>query len=160
MAGLDSDSWSIEIDALPEQVWELISDPTRTPEWSPVCHTVEWVGDVRGPNVGARFRGHNKLNAARWSRVCTVTEAERPRTFAWSTFVNGHESTRWRYELEPTDGGTRLTQAYEALYVPNWLRVLLLVPGARAKSDRDRDWNIRTSLDRLKAIAEGVNQQA
>lgn len=160
MAGLDSDLWSIDIGAPPERVWDLVSDPTRTPEWSPVCHTVEWIGDVRGPNVGARFRGHNKLNAARWARECRITEAEPERTFAWSTFVNGHESTRWRYDLEPTEDGTRLTESYKALYVPRWLRLLLLIPGASAKSDRDRDWNIRTSLDRLKAIAEASNQPA
>ena len=153
-------TWSIDIDAPPSVVWELVSDPTLTPEWSPVCHTVEWVGDVRGPNVGARFRGHNKLNAARWKRECSVTEAEHARAFAWSTFVNGHESTSWRYDLEPIAGGTRLTESYEIRYIPRWLRVALLVPGARAKSARDREWNVRTSLERLKEIAEAATQPA
>jgi uncharacterized protein YndB with AHSA1/START domain len=155
MAAPDSDSWSTEIDAAPERVWDLISDPTRTPEWSPVCHRVEWVGDVRSPNVGARFRGDNKLNGARWSRECRITEAEEPRSFAWSTFVNGRESTRWRYDLTPSgEAATHLTESYEVRYVPRWLCLLWMVPGARAKSDRDRDWNVRTSLERLKALAE------
>ena len=136
-------------------MWDLISDPTRTPEWSPVCHSVEWVGDVRGPNVGARFRGRNKLNGFKWARECRVTEAEPLRTFAWSTFVDGRESTLWRYEIAPSaDGNSRLTERYEVRYVPRWIRLLWLLPGALAKSDRDRDWNVRTSLDRLKAIAE------
>ena len=160
MAGTDSDSWSIEIDAPCARVWALISDPTRTPEWSPVCHAVEWVGDVRAPQPGARFRGDNKLNGARWSRECRITEAEPERAFAWSTFVNGQESTLWRYELAPTTDGTLLTESYEVRYVPRWLRLLWMLPGARAKSDRDRDWNVRTSLERLKAIAEAATPPA
>ena len=155
MTASSRDSWSVEIAAQPHRVWELISDPTRTPEWSPVCHTVEWIGDVRGPNVGARFRGANTLNGFKWSRECRVTEAEPPRSFAWSTFVKGKESTLWRYELAPTaEGNVLLTESYEVRYVPLWIRLLWAMPGARAKSDRDRDWNVRTSLDRLRDLAE------
>ena len=156
-------TWSIDIDAPVDKVWSLVSDPTRTPEWSPVCHSVEWTGDVRSPTVGARFRGRNKLNGARWSRDCVVTAVEAGRAFAWSTYVGDKESTRWRYDLESIDAGaddathpgTRLTESYEVRYVPRWIRLLWKLPGATAKSDRDRDWNVRTSLERIKAIAEG-----
>lgn len=161
MPATNSDSWSIDIAAPPDRVWEIISDPTRTPEWSPVCHTVEWIGDVRGPNVGARFKGYNRLNGARWARECRITEAQPSKTFAWSTFVNGQESTLWRYDLEPTDAGnTRLTESYEVRYAPRWVRLLEILPGAKAKSDRDRAWNVRTSLERLKSVAEAPTQQA
>lgn len=147
--------WSIDIAAPPEQVWQLISDPTRTPEWSPVCHTVEWVGDVREPVVGARFRGHNNLNGFRWRRECRVTEAIEPSVFAWSTYVKDKESTRWRYELSPTDsGGTRLVERYEIVSVPRWIRLMWRVPGALKKSDRDRERNLQASLARIKEIAE------
>lgn len=83
------------------------------------------------------------------------------RAFAWSTYVGDKESTRWRYNLEPIDAeagdgtGTRLTERYEVRYVPRWIRLLWKLPGATAKSDRDSDWNVRTSLERIKAIAEG-----
>ena len=34
---------SLEIDAAPADVWRIVADVTRIPEWSPVCHRVEWV---------------------------------------------------------------------------------------------------------------------
>lgn len=144
---------SVEIAAPPGAVWALVSDVTRTPEWSPVCHRCEWL-DGDAPVVGARFRGHNRLNGARWSRDCVVTEAEPERTFAFSTLFKGDESTRWRYTLELNGEGTRLTEAYEVVLIPPWLRALRRLPGVAAKSDRDTRWNLGTSLDRIKAIAE------
>ncbi len=143
----------IDIAAPPDQVWRIVSDVTRTPEWSPVCHRCEWL-DGDGAVVGARFRGHNRLNGARWSRECVVTETEPARAFGFSTLFKGDESTRWRYRLDPTAEGTRLTEAYEVVMIPPWLRVLRRIPGVAAKSDRDTRWNLSTSLDRIKAIAE------
>ena len=147
---------SIDIAATPQEVWAIVSDVTRTPEWSPVCTRCEWLDGARAPVVGARFRGHNRLNGARWSRECVVTEAEPGVVFAFSTLFKGEESTRWRYRLEPTGSGTRLTEAYEVVVVPRWVRTLRRLPGAAAKSDRDTRRNISTSLERLKAIAEGA----
>jgi hypothetical protein len=49
---------SIHVDADPRTVWDVVSDVTRTGEWSPVCARCEWdEGD--GPWVGAHFTGHN-----------------------------------------------------------------------------------------------------
>lgn len=149
---------SIDVDATPDAVWAVVADAPRTPEWSPVCHRCEWVGGPEAPEqasvVGARFRGHNKLNGVRWSRECVVTEAEPGRVFAFSTLFKGREQTRWRYELEPTASGTTVTEAYEIVTMPAWLRALRLVPGVVAKSERDTRWNLATSLERLKAVVE------
>lgn len=145
---------SADVAATPQEVWAIVADVTRTPEWSPVCVRCEWVGDARQPVVGARFRGHNRLNGARWSRTCVVTESEPGAVFAFSTEFKGQESTRWRYRLEPTATGTRVTEAYQVVLIPPWLRVLRRLPGVVAKSERDTRWNIATSLDRLKALAE------
>ena len=145
---------SIEVDASPVEVWGVVSDVTRIPEWSPVCHRVEWVGDVEAPEVGARFVGSNKLNGARWSRECVVTAAEPNRTFAFSTLFRGAESTRWIYRIEPVEERTQITEAYEVVSLPTWVRIFRAIPGAAAKSDRDTRWNLSTSLERLKAIVE------
>lgn len=148
---------SIVIDAAPELVWALVSDVTRTPEWSPVCRRCEWLDGHEQPAVGARFRGQNRLNGARWSRECVVTECEPGRVFGFSTLFKGQESTRWRYGVEPLDGRTKLTQSYQVVLVPPWLRVLRRLPGVVAKSDRDTAWNVSTSLERIKAISEQRN---
>jgi uncharacterized protein YndB with AHSA1/START domain len=144
----------IRVAAPPAAVWEVVSDITRTPEWSPVCHRCEWL-DGSGPAVvGGRFRGHNKLNGARWSRDCVITAAEPDQVFAFSTLFKGQESTRWRYLLQPDGDGTLVTEAYQIVTMPRWVRTLRRLPGALAKTERDTQENISTSLDRLKAIVE------
>jgi uncharacterized protein YndB with AHSA1/START domain len=154
-APVSDGEWSVDIDATPERVWSVVSDPTRTPEWSPVCHTVDWIGELHAPEVGAKFRGQNKLNGARWSRECRVTALDSNRSFAWSTYVKGNESTRWRYDLEPMGANnTRLTESYEIVSAPRWVRAMWLIPGGRAKSQRDTERNVGTSLQRIKEIAE------
>lgn len=138
---------SVLVDAPPDAVWAIVSDPTRIPEWSPVCHTVERVGE-------GRYRGHSKLNGVRWSREFAVSESEPGKAFGFSTFGNDGEQTRWRYSLAPEDGGTRVTEGYQIVSIPRWLRVLRKLPGMVAKSERDTRWNLETSLQRLKGVVE------
>ena len=148
---------SIEVNAPADACWSLVADVTRTPEWSPVCHRCEWIDGTHEPVVGARFRGHNRLNGARWSRDCEITRSETARILAFSTLFKGEESTRWRYTFEPVgETTTRITEAYEIVRMPRWVRFLRRLPGAMAKTERDTERNISTSLERIKALAEGT----
>ena len=149
------DEASVEVAAPPEVVWAIVSDPTRTPEWSPVCRRVEWIPPSSSPTKGARFRGHNQLRAFKWARNCEIDEWEPQRTIAFHTEFKGRASTRWRYTLEPTgDGGTRLTETYRAEFLPAWVWLLRKVPGAAATSARDTRENLSTSLANLRRLAE------
>lgn len=143
---------SIVIDRPPGPLWDVVADVTRIPEWSPVCHAVEWIDGSTTAVVGARFRGHNRLNGARWARDCVITEAVPGSVLAFSTLYKGEESTRWRYRFEPAGPSTRVSEAYQVVMVPPWVRRLRRLPGAAAKSERDTAENISTSLERLKAI--------
>lgn len=145
---------SIVIAAPAARVWEIVADVTRIPEWSPVCRAVAWVDGSSAPVVGARFRGHNRLNGARWSRECVITEAEPGAVLAFSTLFKGQESTRWRYRFDSDGPSTTVREAYQIVAMPRWVRMFRRLPGAAAKSERDTAWNISTSLERLKAIAE------
>ncbi len=145
---------SIVIDAPPGRLWDVVAEVTRIPEWSPVCHQVEWMDASTAAVVGARFRGHNRLNGARWTRDCVITEAVPGSVLAFSTLFKGEESTRWRYRLEAQGSSTRVSEAYQVVMVPRWVRVMRRLPGAAAKSERDTASNISTSLERLKAITE------
>jgi uncharacterized protein YndB with AHSA1/START domain len=145
---------SIVIDAPIARVWEIVADVTRIPEWSPVCHNVEWIDGSSAAVVDARFRGHNRLNGARWSRDCVITAAEPEAELAFHTLFKGEESTRWRYRFEPDGSTTTVREAYQVVMMPLWVRLFRRLPGAAAKSERDTAWNISTSLDRLKEIAE------
>jgi uncharacterized protein YndB with AHSA1/START domain len=150
------DESQVEISAPPEQVWALISDPTRTPEWSPVCRRVEWIPPSSQPAVGARFRGHNQLRAFKWARECEIDEWEPARTIAFHTEFKGHVSTRWHYTLEPSDGGTRLRETYRAAFLPTWVWLLRKLPGGASTSAKDTKKNISTSLEKIKQLAEAA----
>ena len=145
---------SIEIAAPPAEVWRMVAEVTRMGEWSPVCHTVEWIGEPAAPAAGARFRGKNRVNGVRWSRECVITEADPGRVCAFSTVFRGQEQTRWRYRFELAGDRTRVAEEYQIVSIPLWLRALRAVPGVKAKSERDTRWNIGETLARLKAAAE------
>lgn len=145
---------TIEVDAAPADVWALVADPVRTPEWSEVVQRVEWLGEG-GPTSGSRFRGHNRFNGFRWVRDCEVTEAVEPDVFAFSTFgKDGREQTRWRYTIEAVDGGarTKVTLAYQVVSLPRWVAFLRRVPGAGATSARQATENMTSSLARIATI--------
>jgi uncharacterized protein YndB with AHSA1/START domain len=141
---------TVHISAPPQRVWDLVTNVTRTPEWSPACYRVEWI------EPGRRFRGYNKLNGARWSRECEITTSEAPEVFAFSTVFKGRESTRWRYVLEPAGGGTTLTEAYQIVSMPLWVRVARALPGAGKKTERDTRRNLEQSVAGIKRLAEAT----
>jgi hypothetical protein len=147
---------SVDVAASPDAVWAIVSDPARTPEWSPVCRRVEWVPPARGPAAGARFRGHNQLRLFRWTRECEITEWEPTTTIAFHTLLGNRVSTRWRYRVEPVTGGTRLTETYRAAFLPVWVWLLRKLPRAAATSDRDTRRNLSTSLANIKRLAEAA----
>src|SRR5581483_3560007 len=105
--------WTVEVEADPEVVYDLVSSVDRVPEFSPECRKTEWLGHVREPVVGARFRGRNRWLGFAWWREATITRAERGKEFHFETIpARGiyHDTTKWRYCLEPTSRGSRVTE--------------------------------------------------
>lgn len=102
-------SESIFIAASPSVVYSVVSDVTRTGEWSPVCQECWWdEGD--GPRVGAFFTGRNVTPDRTWETRCEVIAADEGRRFGWSvTDGNVH----WVYMLHAVNGGTELTESWE-----------------------------------------------
>ncbi len=97
-----------EIPATPEQVYDLITDVTRMGEWSPETTGAAWVGGAERAEVGAKFKGTNRIGSTTWSTKPTVTEAVRGRTFAFK--VPGASGPLWRYDFTPTPTGTLVTE--------------------------------------------------
>lgn len=87
---------TIWVDAVPERVWKLISDPTRYGEWSLENVGGRWKSE---PGLGATFKGRNKRGLARWTTTCTVTEYEAPSRF---TFEVKDSAVRWATAWCPT----------------------------------------------------------
>lgn len=154
---LTTDSVSLDIDAAPDRLYALISDLPRIGEWSPECERVEWDGDVATPVEGSTFVGHNAVGPGRrirYRRHGTVLTAEPGKAFSFITDEGGRPSTAWHYTFEPiAPGRTRVTEAYEVRWIPTWARILD-VPTNRHK---ELLAGMRTTLDRLKATAEGTS---
>jgi uncharacterized protein YndB with AHSA1/START domain len=139
------------IQSPPDKVYEMVTDVTRMGEWSPECVKAEWV-DGNGPAVGARFRGHNKLNwLIRWSTTPTVKVADPGKEFTFDTGKPGKEQTRWTYRFAPKDGGTELTESFEALTYGGFQKLTAKPEKRAAKLTGD----IQQTLERIKQAAEG-----
>lgn len=146
----------VQIKAPSERVYELISDVTRMGEWSPECYRCRWLDGARGPVAGARFKGYNRRGWMRWSTTCTITEAEPGRAFAFETNSVPFKGVqcRWRYQMEPSEGGTLLTESFHVLW---YFRVVVrLAFGGSSRRQAQMEEGVRRTLDRIKAIAEGV----
>jgi hypothetical protein len=102
---------SVVVARSPEQVYALVSDVTRTGEWSPTC-TACWWDEGDGPRPGGRFTGRNVTPQRTWETRSQVVVAEPGREFTW---VVGDGLVRWSYLLEPCDEGTRLTERWDFL---------------------------------------------
>jgi len=104
-------SASIVVARPPETLYAMVSDVTRTGEWSPTCRACWW-DDGAGPTPGSWFTGRNETPTRVWETRSQVLVAEPGREFA---FVVGGSLVRWGYTMAPVDGGTELTESWEFL---------------------------------------------
>ena len=101
-----------EIDAPVDQVWAMVADVTRMGEWSPENEGAVWLKGATGPQPGARFRGSNRNGKRKWKTEATVVDAEPGRRFSFRVNAGGFKIAEWRYTLEPTASGCRVTETW------------------------------------------------
>jgi uncharacterized protein YndB with AHSA1/START domain len=147
------DRVSVTIAAPPDAVWALVTDLGRMGEWSPETTSCRWFGRRTGPEVGATFVGWNRRGWARWCTTNAVERAEPGQLFGWRVRETG---VRWSYELEQEGDGTRLTEIRDLSRARTWLlrATGVFVGGVDDHADELRA-GMRTTLDRIKAAAEG-----
>ncbi len=147
------DSVTVHMAALPDRVWELVSDVTRIGEYSPETFEAEWLDGATGPAVGARFRGHVKRNGkgpTYWT-TCTVLASEPGREFAFGVGSATRPLNVWRYRLEPAGDGTDVTESFD-LTKTALLRIYWALFGwTRGRTNRN---GMRTTLERIRAEVE------
>jgi uncharacterized protein YndB with AHSA1/START domain len=101
------------VPARPEEVWGLVSDPERLPQWWPGVTRVEEVTGEAWTTVLSSPRG--KTVRADYTRV----EAERPSLLVWRQEVDESPFERILADavttlvLSPSDEGTRVAIALE-----------------------------------------------
>ena len=95
--------------AVPEQVWETVSDPYHLPRWWPRVERVEAVTDEHFTEVLSTDRGRSVRADFR------ILESRAPERRVWEQEVAGTPferimfSARTEVVLAPRDGGTRVT---------------------------------------------------
>jgi len=145
---------SVTVQASAEELYDLVSDITRTGEWSPVCTSCWWDNEDSADKVGAWFTGRNALPHRSWETRSQVVVAEPGREFAWAV---GGSFVRWGYLLTPTASGTILSESWE--FLPGGIAMFEEKYGDAAQAeitDRTRQAldGIPKTLAAIKRIAE------
>lgn len=96
------------IPAPAEVIFDILADPARHPEIDGSGTVVKARGNVPRLSLGARFGMDMKLGVP-YRLTNTVVDFEEGRRIAWRHF-GGHT---WRYDLEPTDAGTAVTETFD-----------------------------------------------
>jgi uncharacterized protein YndB with AHSA1/START domain len=148
-------SVTMHVGAPPEQLWALVSDVTNMGRWSPETDQAEWLDGASGPEVGARFRGHNQRGFLKYWTKCTVVTVEPGREFAFVVGTVQKPLTRWTFHLEPSGVGTDVTESWRAM--SDNLLTKVFVP---AKRRRNLETGMRTTLERLRSVAESAGTVA
>ncbi len=129
------------VSATPRAIFDLLTDPSKHP-------LIDGSGTVKGSRTDAPTRlspgatfGMNMKLGVPYPIENTVVEFEEDHLIAWR-HLGGH---RWRYELEPVDGGTKVTETFDwsTAKSPAALE-LLRIPQRNTRS-------IEQTLDRLAA---------
>ncbi|RNL83897.1 SRPBCC family protein [Halostreptopolyspora alba] len=140
-------SRSVVIDAPAADIFDILAAPHRHPEFD----GSGWVRDqIEGPQrlgPGERFGMRMRMRERVPYRVSNrVVEFEKDRRIAWRHF-GPH---RWRWELRPVEGGTRVTETFDYSYGLAWFYQLVGYPSHNARS-------IERTLVRLKELTEKSN---
>lgn len=93
-----------------QELFDVVADPAMHPEidGSGTVHTAHAAAPERLA-LGARF-GMGMKMGARYSMQNTVTEFEEGRLIAWQP----RGGYTWRYRFVPVDGGTLVTEQWDA----------------------------------------------
>lgn len=142
------------IAAPPEQVWRLLTDFDRMPEWSP--ELVKMVPlKPGGLRDGQWYLGINRRKAVVWPTRSVIAELVPGRLVAWDTTSSG---ARWIWELEGVgDGGS--THVVHRRPVPRRITLMsrVFAPaflGGSAEHADELEAGMQRTVERLKAAAE------
>lgn len=102
----------IDIDARADDVWPFVSEPDLLARWSDEFMGAEWDDPDTEPGLGSTFTGRNRLEPlGEWTTTSHITAFEPGRVFEWAVRDPDEPGARWRFELIPLAGATRLRYA-------------------------------------------------
>jgi uncharacterized protein YndB with AHSA1/START domain len=140
----DRDRITVErlIPAPADAIFDLVADPSRHQEIDGSGTVQRARGGTRWLALGDSFGMDMRLGFA-YSTRNVVTEFEQNRRIAWRTLAAAPldrvmTGRTWRYQLEPTDGGTLVRETWD-LSTEKWTTrpaVRLMGPGTRRAMER------------------------
>jgi len=140
---------SIEIDAPPEKVYDLMLDPARLDEWVTIHRKLNHADDGP-PATGFHMDQTLNLRGTSFKVHWTLTEAERPDRATWEGRGPARSYARTTYRLTPNGDGTRFE--YENEFKPPGgvigAAASRVIVGGVPQREANR------SLQRLKALLE------
>lgn len=127
-------------------IFEQIADPANQPAWDGNDNLGQAPAGQRVRATGAVFSMALTSGAIRENHV---TEFEEGRRIAWKPAEEGKPpiGQLWRWELEPVEGGTRVTHTYDWNDLHDEWRL------KRARNTKPE--NLLASIDRLAGLVEG-----
>jgi len=139
-------------------VWPLLCDINVPGSFSEEFERAEWIDE--GPALGASFRGYNRHEVVgEWSAVCTVTALVENECFEWTVGDVDFKAAKWRFDLAPDAGGSKLKFSAEMGPAPSGL-----TPAIERMPEREEDivakrigeWtaNMQRTIEGIKALAE------
>jgi hypothetical protein len=132
------------IHADPEVIFEILADPSRHGDIDGSGMVQSARGGSTRLALGSKFGMDMKIGPLPYRISNEVVEFEENRRIAWAHF-GGH---RWRYELEPVEGGTKVTESFDwsTARIPKFIELM----GYPAKHPA----NITATLERLATLVE------
>jgi len=150
--GSEHDVVTVErvIPAPPEAIFDLLADPSRHRE-------IDGSGTVRDAKAGSERLalgssfGMSMKMGVPYSMVSTVIEFEENRLIAWQTTgptaIGKHVGGRiWRYELEPVDGGTKVSESWDIRHESVFTKPVVRMSGGKTGE------NMAATLERIEQV--------
>ncbi len=134
------------IKASPEVIFDLLADPARHAEIDGSGTVQQARGESNRLELGSKFGMDMKLGPLPYRMENTVAEFEENRLIAW----HHPGKHRWRYELEPVDGGTRVTESFDWSTAPKPVQKFIELMGYPKKHPA----SMEATLERLADVVE------
>ena len=141
---------SIEIRALPENIWSFLFEPDKILEWYIPLQEFEYTSEQRS-GVGAPFYFEEKVAGGSMQLDCVVTEWVENETLAFR-MISGNmmKSYEERWTVEVTPSGSRFTFAEQGEFTSS-IFDKLIGPLAQRMSGS----TVEKMLAKLKSLVEG-----
>lgn len=135
---------SRRIDHPATEVWGVVTDLARTPEWRGNVRTIEPPPTLA---VGERFAGTTRLLGRTWTWGLEITVVEPPHRFGYRV-IDGVAAPAVEYVLAPTDGATEFTMSgrIDDTDVATWMLARTTLPFLRREA--------RVAVARLERIVD------